>query len=53
MLAHLLSDSTCVISIARDMVKHELTQHIGVDVYYTRAQVHNGIIGLQYVPLQL
>jgi len=25
------------ISIARDPVKHELTKHIGVDAYYTRA----------------
>uniref|UniRef100_A0ACD5ZLC4 Uncharacterized protein n=1 Tax=Avena sativa TaxID=4498 RepID=A0ACD5ZLC4_AVESA len=32
-----LSDSTCVISVARDPVKHELTKHIGVDAFYTRA----------------
>jgi hypothetical protein len=31
----LLSDSTWAISIARDLVKHELTKHIGVDAYYT------------------
>jgi hypothetical protein len=35
----LLSDSTCAISIARDPVKYELTKHIGVDAFYTRAQV--------------
>ncbi|KAK1686718.1 hypothetical protein QYE76_047566 [Lolium multiflorum] len=34
----LLSDSTGAISIARDPVKHELTKHIGVDAFYTRAQ---------------
>ncbi|WVZ77930.1 hypothetical protein U9M48_025723 [Paspalum notatum var. saurae] len=33
-----LTDSTGAISIARDPVKHELTKHIGVDAYYTRAQ---------------
>ncbi|WVZ72071.1 hypothetical protein U9M48_020586 [Paspalum notatum var. saurae] len=35
----LLTNSTGAISIARDPVKHELTKHIGVDAYYTRAQV--------------
>jgi histone deacetylase 1/2 len=34
-----LSDSISAISIARDLVKHELTKHIGVDAFYTRAQV--------------
>ncbi|WVZ52468.1 hypothetical protein U9M48_003522, partial [Paspalum notatum var. saurae] len=33
----LLTDSTGAISIARDPVKHELTKHIGIDAYYTRA----------------
>ena len=49
----LLSDSTCAISIARDPVKHELVKHVGVDAYYTRAQVHDGVIGLRYVPSEL
>ena len=49
----LLSDSTGVISIARDPVKHELTKHIGVDASYTRAQVHDDVIALQYVPSEL
>jgi hypothetical protein len=35
MLTSLLSDSTCVISIARDPVKHELTKHVGVDAHFT------------------
>jgi hypothetical protein len=36
---HVLSDSTGVINIARDLVRHELTEHIGVDASYTQAQV--------------
>jgi hypothetical protein len=48
-----LSDSTCAISIARDPVKHELTKHIGVDAFYTRAQVQAQVITLQYVPSEL
>lgn len=35
----LLSDSTCVISIAQDPAKHELSKHIGVDASYTGSQV--------------
>jgi hypothetical protein len=35
----LLSDSIGAISITRDPVKHELTKHIGVDTFYTRASV--------------
>jgi hypothetical protein len=42
----LLSDSTEAISITHDLVKHELTKHIGVDAYYIRSQVHAGIIAL-------
>ena len=37
-------------SIARDPVKHALTKHIGVDASYTRAQVQDDVIALQYVP---
>jgi hypothetical protein len=48
----LLSDITGA-CIARDPVKHELTKHIGVDAYYTRSQVQDGVIALQYVPLEL
>uniref|UniRef100_A0ACD5Z149 Uncharacterized protein n=1 Tax=Avena sativa TaxID=4498 RepID=A0ACD5Z149_AVESA len=36
-LTLVLSDSTGAISVARDPVKHELTKHIGVDAFYTRA----------------
>jgi hypothetical protein len=41
------------LSIARDPVKHELTKHIGVDAYYTRAQVQDDVIALRYVPSEL
>jgi hypothetical protein len=48
-----LSDSIGAISIARDPVKHELTEHIGVDAFYTRAQVQAQVIAHQYVPSEL
>ncbi|WVZ66075.1 LOW QUALITY PROTEIN: hypothetical protein U9M48_015349 [Paspalum notatum var. saurae] len=48
-----LTDSTGAISIARDPVKHELTKHIGVDAYYTRTQVQDGVVTLRYVPSEL
>jgi hypothetical protein len=48
-----LYDSTGAISIARDPVKHELTKHIGVDAFYTRAQVQAQVVPLQYVPSDL
>jgi len=48
-----LYDSTGAISIARDPVKHELTKHIGVDTSYTRVQVQDDVIALQYVPSEL
>ncbi|WVZ80637.1 hypothetical protein U9M48_028096 [Paspalum notatum var. saurae] len=49
----LLTDSIGAISIARDPVKHELTKHIGVDAYYTRAHVQDGVVTLRYVPSEL
>jgi hypothetical protein len=49
----LLSDSTGAISISRDLVKHELTKHVGVDAHFTRSQVQNGVDALQYVPSEL
>jgi hypothetical protein len=42
----LLSDSTVTISIACDPVKYELTKHIGVDAYFARSQVQNGVFAL-------
>jgi hypothetical protein len=49
----LLSDSTCAISITRDPLKHELTKHIGVDAFYTRANVQDQVIALHYMPSEL
>jgi hypothetical protein len=49
----LLSDSTGAISIARDPVKYELTKYIGVDAHFTRSQVQDGVVTLQYVPSEL
>jgi hypothetical protein len=49
----LLCDSTAAIQIANDPVKHELTKHIGVDAFYTRAQVHDQVVALYYVPSDL
>jgi hypothetical protein len=49
MQTSLLPDTTWAISITPDPVKHELTKHIGVDAYYTRSQIYDGVIALQYV----
>jgi hypothetical protein len=49
----LLSDSTGAISIARDLVKPELTKHIGVDASFVHASMKDQVIALQYVPLEL
>jgi hypothetical protein len=49
----LLSDSTGTISIACDLIKHELTMHIGVDAHLTRSQIQDGVVALQYVPSEL
>ena len=46
----LSSDSTGVINIARDPVKHELTKHIDVDASYMRSQVHDLVVTLHHVP---
>jgi hypothetical protein len=53
MLTSLLNDNTGAISITHDSVKHELTKHIGVDAHFTRSQVQDGIVALQYVPSEL
>jgi hypothetical protein len=49
----LLSDNIYAISIARDLVEHEVTNHIGVDAYYTQAQDQDGVITIQYVLSEL
>jgi hypothetical protein len=52
-LTPLLSDNIGVINITRDPIKHELTKHIGVDAYFAWSQVQDGVVALQYVPLEL
>jgi hypothetical protein len=49
----LLCDNTGAIQIANDLVKHELTKHIGVDVFFTQSHWHHKTIALQYVSLEL
>jgi hypothetical protein len=49
----LLSNSTYAINMACDPVKHELNKHIGVDIFYIWAQVHNDIVAPQYVHLKI
>jgi hypothetical protein len=49
----LLSDSTWAISIAYDPMKYELTKYTGVDAHFTRSQVHDGVVTLQYVHSEL
>jgi hypothetical protein len=41
-----LFDSTGAINIVRDPVKYKFTKHIGVDAFYTRAQVQPQVIAL-------
>jgi hypothetical protein len=48
----LYSYRTNAISIARDPIKHELTNHIGVDTSYMRSQVHDDVVAPRYVPLE-
>jgi hypothetical protein len=49
----LLFDSIVAISIARDLVKHELTKHISVDTHFTRSRVQDDVVTLQCVPSKL
>jgi hypothetical protein len=55
MLLHRLFsfDSTSAISIARDPVKQELTNHIGVYASYIRSQLHYRIATLGHVPFEV
>lgn len=51
---HLLSsDNTGAINIARGPMKHELTNHIGVDASFVHSGVQDQIIVFQYVPSEL
>jgi hypothetical protein len=42
----LLSDITWVIIITRDLVKHELTKHVGVDAHFTRSNIQDVVVAL-------
>jgi hypothetical protein len=53
MLTPLLSDSIWAISISRDLIKHELTKHIGVDAHFTWSQLQDGVVVLHYVSSEL
>jgi hypothetical protein len=46
-------DSTSAISIAQDSVKYELTKHVEVDYFYVQSSIHDNILALQYVPLEI
>jgi hypothetical protein len=48
----LLSDSTGALSIARDLVNHGLTKHIGVNASCTLAQLQDGVVALSFVPFR-
>jgi hypothetical protein len=51
--APLLFDNTGAISITCDPIKHVFTKHIGVDAHFTRSQVQDDVVALQYVPSEL
>jgi hypothetical protein len=40
-------DNSGAFSIAQDLVKHELTKHVGMDWFYIRSAIRNKIIALQ------
>lgn len=49
----LSSNSIDAISIARDLVKHEVNENIDVDASYTRSQVHDQVVTLHHVPSEV
>jgi hypothetical protein len=49
----LLCDNTGAIQIANDPVKHELTKHIGVDVFFARPHCQQKTIALPHVPSKM
>ncbi|WVZ86561.1 hypothetical protein U9M48_033320 [Paspalum notatum var. saurae] len=50
---HRDSTATGAISIAQDLVKHQLTKHIDIDCFYIRSAVQDHVVSLQYVPSEL
>jgi hypothetical protein len=53
MLTPLLSNSTWAISIAHDLVKHELIKHVDVDAHFMQSHIYDGVVALQYVSLEI
>jgi hypothetical protein len=49
----LLSDNTGALSNARVLVEHELTKCVDADAHFTRSQIQDGVVTLQYVPSEL
>ena len=45
----LLCDNTSAIQIANNIVKHELTKHIGVDASFIQSHCQQSTIDLKYV----
>ncbi|XP_039123409.1 uncharacterized protein LOC120260029 [Dioscorea cayenensis subsp. rotundata] len=41
------------LQIAANLVKHELTKHIGVDAHFTRCHVRAHIVSLHYLPIEV
>jgi len=46
-------DSIGALQIVADLVKHELTKHIGVDAHFTRYSVRDRTISLHSLPSEL
>ena len=46
-------DSTGALQITADLVKHELTKHIGVDAHFTRYSIRDQTVTLCYLPSEL
>lgn len=48
----LLSDSTSAIAINKNLILHECTKHIEVDIHLVREKVVAGVIELKHVPME-
>jgi hypothetical protein len=49
----LLCDNTGAIQIANDPMKHELTKHNGVDIFFARSHCQQKTIALQHAPSEM
>ena len=50
---HVHCDNTGAISIAHDLMKHQLTKHIGIDCFYVQSAVQDHVVSPHYVPSEL